>query len=72
METADELTTVATFSNTAEADLAKDRLEQEGIAAFVVGAITAHVVPHLSNGGSVALQVGTADAEQARDILGVR
>jgi len=64
----DELTTVATFSNTAEADLAKERLELEGITAFVVGEITSSVMPYVA--GRVALQVGTADAAQAREILG--
>jgi hypothetical protein len=67
----DELTTVATFSNTAEAELAKERLAQEGVAGFVVGTVTAHVVPHLSNGGGLALQVATPDAVQAREILGL-
>jgi H+/Cl- antiporter ClcA len=67
MDTPDELTT---FSNTAEAELAKEHLELEGITAFVVGSVTASVVPHLANGGSVALQVATDDAPQAREILG--
>jgi hypothetical protein len=71
MATDDELTTVATFSTTAEADLAKERLELEGISAFVIGAVTAHVVPHSSDAGNVAVQVGTADAVEAREILGV-
>jgi hypothetical protein len=71
MATPDELTTVATFSNTAEADLAKERLELEGITAFVVGSVTAHVMPYLSQGGSVTLQVGADDADEACLILGV-
>jgi hypothetical protein len=71
MDTPDELTTIATFANTAEAELARERLEQEGIKAFVVGAVTAHVIPHLSQGGSVALEVGTGDAEEARAILNI-
>ncbi len=71
MDEADELTTVASFSNTAEAELAKDRLALEGVAAFVVGAVTASVMPHLSQGGAVVLQVGTKDAAQAREILGL-
>ncbi len=74
METAEpeeELTTVATFANTAEAELAKERLENEGVAAFVVGAVTAHVMPFLSHGGAVVLQVATNDLAQAREILGL-
>jgi hypothetical protein len=66
----DELTTVATFSNTAEAELARERLGLEGIKAFVLGTVTAHIVPHLSDGGGVAVQVATEDAAQAREILG--
>ena len=71
MSTPDELTTVATFSNTAEADLARERLELEGIRAFVRGAVTAHVVPHMSDAGSVAVQVATEDAERAREALNI-
>jgi hypothetical protein len=67
----DELTTVATFANSAEADLAKERLELEGITAFVVGATTASVVPHVASGQMLALQVPTERAEEARAILGV-
>jgi len=67
--TDDELTTVATFSNTAEAELAKEHLELEGIKAFVVGSVTASVVPHLTDTGGVAVQVATEDASTAREIL---
>ena len=71
MDADDELTTIATFSNTAEAELARERLEQEGFRAFVVGAVTAHVVPNVVEGPSIALEVGTEDAAQAREILGI-
>jgi hypothetical protein len=71
MSTPDELTTVATFSNTAEADLARERLELEGIRAFVLGAVTASVVPHISDLGEIALQVATEDAERAREALNI-
>ena len=33
----DELVTVASFADVAEAELAKERLELEGVRAFVVG-----------------------------------
>jgi hypothetical protein len=66
-----ELTTVATFANSAEADLAKERLELEGIKAFVMGATTANVVPHVSSGQMLAVQVATDRAAEAREILGV-
>jgi hypothetical protein len=71
MDEAPELTTVATFQNTAEAELAKEQLELEGVKAFVVGAVTAHVMPFLSHGGAVVLQVATEDLTQAREILGL-
>jgi hypothetical protein len=71
MSTPDELTTVATFSNTAEADLARERLELEGIRAFVLGAVTASIVPHISDLGEIALQVATEDAERAREALNI-
>ncbi len=66
MHPADELTTVATFTNTAEAELARERLELEGLAAYVVGAVTAHIID-----GAIALQVPTESAAQAREILGL-
>jgi hypothetical protein len=71
MDPADDLITVATFANTAEAELAKERLELEGVSAFVVGGVTAHVMPFLSHGGAVVLQVATEDLDQAREILGL-
>jgi hypothetical protein len=71
MDTPEELTTVATFSNTAEADLAKERLELEGLTAFVVGSVTASMLPHLTSSGGIAVQVATEDAAQAREILGI-
>jgi hypothetical protein len=66
-----ELTTVATFANSAEAELAKERLGLEGITAFVVGTTTASVVPHVASGQMLAVQVPTERAEEARQILGV-
>ena len=71
MDPDDDLVTVATFPNTAEAELAKERLELEGVSAFVVGGVTAHVMPFLSHGGAVVLQVASEDLEQAREILGI-
>ena len=62
---------MATFSNTAEADLARERLELEGIRAFVLGSVTASVVPHISDLGEIALQVATEDAERAREALNI-
>ncbi len=71
MDTEDELITIATYSNTAEAELSRERLGLEGIQAFVIGSSTASVVPHVASGGAIGLQVGPADAAQAREILGL-
>ena len=65
------LITVASFLDTAEAELAKERLELEGIAAFVIGAQTAGVMPFLTGPtGGVRLQVAPRDVERAREVLG--
>ena len=67
----DELTTVATFSSTAEAELARERLGLDGVQAFVLDQITSVVMPYATGGGSVRLQVPTEEVERARDILGL-
>jgi Putative prokaryotic signal transducing protein len=65
-----DLVTVAAFPDTAEAELAKERLELEGIEAFVIGAQTAGVMPFLTGPtGGVRLQVAPQDADRAREIL---
>jgi hypothetical protein len=67
----DDLLTVASFPDVAEAELARERLENEGIRAFVVGAQTAGVMPYLVNAlGGVRLQVAPKDIERAKEILG--
>jgi hypothetical protein len=66
----DDFVTVASFPDVSEAELAKERLELEGIRAFVVGAQTAGVMPFLVNAtGGVRLQVEPKDVERAREIL---
>lgn len=65
-----DLVTVATFPDLPEAELAKERLESEGIQAFVLHENTAGVMPFLTPGsGGIHVQVGNADAERAREIL---
>ena len=67
-----DLVTVASFPDVPEAGLAKDRLEIEGIPAFVIDAQTAGVMPFLTGStGGVRLQVAAGNAERAREILGV-
>jgi len=67
----DELTTVATFSTRAEADLAQDHLRVEGVEAFVLDDMTAGVMPFLGGAAGVRVQVPTPQAEKAREVLGV-
>jgi hypothetical protein len=65
----DELVTVATFSQVAEAELAKERLESEGITAFVPDALAGGVMPYLAQSGGVRVQVKAEDAERAKEVL---
>jgi hypothetical protein len=66
----DDLVTIASFPDVAEAQLAKERLELEGIRAFVIGAQTVGVMPFLTGPtGGVRVQVGPQDVERAKEIL---
>ena len=67
----DELVTVATFPDVAQADLARERLELEGIRAFVLDQQTGGVMPFMvSSIGGIRLQVAPGDVERAREALG--
>jgi hypothetical protein len=66
-----DLVTVAAFPDVAEAQLAKERLETEGIRAFVIDAQTAGVLPFLTPAsGGVRVQVAPVDEQRAREVLG--
>jgi hypothetical protein len=66
-----DLVTVATFPDVAEAELARERLESEGVQAFVIDGQTSGVMPYLANAmGGVRVQVNPKDEEKAREILG--
>lgn len=68
----DALTTVATFSLVAEAEIARTRLEAAGIDAHVADAMTTTLVSHMTPAlGGVRLQVAARHAEEARELLGV-
>jgi hypothetical protein len=67
----DELTTVATFSTRAEADLAQDHLKIEGVDAFVFDDMTAGVMPFLAGPSGIRVQVPTDQAARAREVLGL-
>ncbi|HTU18233.1 MAG TPA: DUF2007 domain-containing protein [Gemmataceae bacterium] len=63
--------TVATFHRSFEAQLAKNLLEEEGIATTLSGEITADMLPFGQAGGSdqIVLQVRDDDAQRASGIL---
>lgn len=64
------MATVARFTNVIEAEMAKTRLESEGIFALAADGATASVAPHLSIAiGGVRLQVREDDLEEAKAIL---
>jgi hypothetical protein len=66
-----DLVTIATFADVPEAELAKERLQLEGIDAFVFSENTAGIMPFLNPAtGGIRLQVQPQDAERAREILG--
>lgn len=66
----DTLVTVASFPDVAEAELAKERLELEGIRAFVINGQIVGVMPFLTSAtGGVRVQVEPRDAERAKEIL---
>ena len=64
------LVTVASFPDVELAQLAQERLELEGIRAFVIGAQTAGVMPYLAGATGVDVQVEPKDLERAREVLG--
>jgi membrane protease YdiL (CAAX protease family) len=66
----DELVVVATFNSPLEANLAKNRLETEGIVAFLDGEASATMAwPWNARGTAVKLQVARHDAQQAATLL---
>jgi hypothetical protein len=65
--------TVATFSTPVEAELARNRLAEKGIAAFVVDAETAGMLFALGGAlGGVKVQVAESEAARARTVLAAR
>ncbi len=69
--TSEDLVTVATFSDVAQAELARERLQLEGVQAFVLDDATGGVMPFMTNAlGGIRVQVKPEDADKAREILG--
>jgi hypothetical protein len=70
---ADNFVTVATYAQSFEAQMAKNLLENEGIASIVSGEVTADMLPLGQGGGKdqIVLQVNENDAQRAAGILAV-
>jgi hypothetical protein len=67
----DDLVTVTTFPDVPEAQLARERLELEGVRAFVLSAQTTGVMPFLTaSSGGVHVKVKPEDLAKAKEILG--
>jgi len=64
-----ELVTVATFSSVLEAEMAKERLESEGVAALVADGGAGGVMPFLASSSGVRVQVAETEVERAKEIL---
>ncbi len=64
----EQLVTIATFATAIEANLARTKLESEGIECFLADEYRGHQ-PYLPVGG-VKLQVRDTDAQRAIEILG--
>jgi hypothetical protein len=67
----EQFVTVATYHRTSEAQLAKNLLEEEGIASILSGDLTADMLPlgQAGGGDQVVLQVRAGDAQRAAVIL---
>jgi len=63
------MTTIATCSNLAEAELLKSLLGDSGITAFLPEENTASSAPHLLFASGLRVQVEDEDAAEARQVL---
>jgi hypothetical protein len=66
---ADELVTVATFSNASEAHLALSALESAGVQAFLENENVVLTMPYLTNAAGVKLNVRRSDIQRANELL---
>ncbi|HEY7330914.1 MAG TPA: hypothetical protein VH592_24955 [Gemmataceae bacterium] len=69
----EKFVTVATYNRTPEAHLAKNLLEEEGIASMLSGELTADMLPFGQAGGGdqIVLQVPESAAQRAASILAI-
>jgi hypothetical protein len=65
----DKLVTIATFPDLPEAELAKERLENESIPAFVLHGGSAGVLPGVTTAAGIQVQVNASDIAKAREVL---
>ena len=66
-----DLVTVAKFRTPAEAEMARERLELEGILGFCSNAMAVGVMPVLGGDlGGIELKVAKSNVERAKEILG--
>ena len=63
------MTTLATCSNIAEAQLLKSLLDDSGIRAFLPEELTANAAPQLLFSSGIRLQVEDEDADEARRVI---
>ena len=63
------MTTLATCSNIAEAQLLKSLLDDSGITAFLPEELTANAAPQLLFSSGIRLQVEDEDADEARRVI---
>jgi len=70
MDVSDELVTVASYHDAISADIARNFLESEGLQAFVTNEASATTFSGIAEMlGGVKIQVPTADADRARELL---
>jgi hypothetical protein len=66
----EKMVTIATFSDALEAQLIRDHLEAEGIAAHLIGDLVGGVLPGLGGTvGGIQLLVAEADVPRAEEVL---
>lgn len=66
---ADEMVIVKVFGSETEAEIAKGRLESEGITALITKGDVGGMYPSLQQTEGVKLLVNQTDADEARNIL---
>jgi len=65
----DEMIVIKVFGSETEAEIAKGRLESEGIAAMITKDDVGGMYPSLQQTGGVKLLVRKEDADRARTIV---